>query len=95
LDTANNIIEFVEHIKAILKPGGRWINLGPLLYHYADMPYEQSIELSCEELMYVIKQEGFVIEKEQICETTYTNNPRSMMKVVFQCAFFSAIINNK
>lgn len=28
LDTANNIIEFVEHIKSILKPGGRWINLG-------------------------------------------------------------------
>jgi len=93
LDTANNIIEFVEHIRNILKPGGRWINLGPLLYHYADMPYEQSIELSSEELMSVLKQVGFNIEKEQMCETTYTNNPRSMMKVVYRCLFFSAVIN--
>jgi len=92
LDTANNVIQFVEHIRNILKPGGRWINLGPLLYHYADMPYEQSIELSYEELVHVIKQYGFVLEVEKMQETTYTNNPRAMMKVVFNAAFFSAYL---
>ena len=33
-------------IHKILKPGGRWINLGPLLYHFADIPKEPSIEPS-------------------------------------------------
>jgi len=67
--------------------------LGPLLYHYADMPYEQSIELSYEELVHVIKQHGFVMEVERMQETTYTSNPRGMMKVVFNAAFFSASIH--
>lgn len=66
---------------------------GPLLYHYADMPYEQSIELSSEELLHVVRQSGFTIEKEEQRETTYTNNPRAMMKVVFKCLFFSAILH--
>lgn len=61
LDCANNIIEFAETIKNALKPGGRWINLGPLLYHFADMD-EQSLELSYDELKHVILSLGFAIE---------------------------------
>lgn len=34
IDCAPNVIAFVETIYKILKPGGIWINLGPLLYHY-------------------------------------------------------------
>lgn len=37
LDTAHNVIEYIKTIKKILKKGGVWINIGPLLYHYADM----------------------------------------------------------
>jgi carnosine N-methyltransferase len=37
IDTAHNIIEYTEVIWNALKPGGVWINLGPLLYHYAGM----------------------------------------------------------
>jgi len=59
LDTANNIIQFVEVIYNILKPGGWWFNLGPLLYHYADMMFEQSIELSQDELIHVVKKSWF------------------------------------
>ena len=44
LDTARNVLDYIELIHQILKPGGHWINLGPLLYHYADMPGELSIE---------------------------------------------------
>lgn len=34
VDTAPNIVEYIETIYKLLKPGGVWINLGPLLYHW-------------------------------------------------------------
>lgn len=34
VDTAPVVFEYVETIHRILKPGGYWINLGPLLYHW-------------------------------------------------------------
>jgi carnosine N-methyltransferase len=36
IDTAHNVIEYIECIHKILKKGGVWINLGPLLYHYTE-----------------------------------------------------------
>ncbi|KAE9546145.1 hypothetical protein FO519_010643, partial [Halicephalobus sp. NKZ332] len=38
LDTAKNPIDYMRIIHRILKPGGIWLNFGPLLYHFADMP---------------------------------------------------------
>ncbi|KAK7187957.1 hypothetical protein DPSP01_003156 [Paraphaeosphaeria sporulosa] len=35
IDTAPNIIRYVETVRNCLKPGGLWINLGPLLWHHA------------------------------------------------------------
>jgi len=37
LDTAHNIILYLEVIFKTLKPGGYLLNFGPLLYHYANM----------------------------------------------------------
>lgn len=34
VDTAPNIIRYIETVKNCLKPGGLWINLGPLLWHH-------------------------------------------------------------
>ncbi|XP_059175815.1 carnosine N-methyltransferase-like [Physella acuta] len=50
LDTAHNIIEYLETIYSILVPGGYLVNLGPLLYHWAGQVNEMSIELSYEEV---------------------------------------------
>lgn len=61
IDCANNIIDFVEIIYNILKPGGIWINLGPLLYHFSDMLNENSIEPTYEDLIVIIKSCGFII----------------------------------
>jgi carnosine N-methyltransferase len=36
LDTAHNIIEYIDCISKILRKGGLWVNFGPLLYHYAE-----------------------------------------------------------
>lgn len=46
---------------SILKPGGIWVNLGPLLYHYSDVQSEGSIEPTYEDLVLVIKAVGFDI----------------------------------
>ncbi|CBX99540.1 similar to methyltransferase [Plenodomus lingam JN3] len=35
IDTAPNLIRYIETVRNCLKPGGVWINLGPLLWHHA------------------------------------------------------------
>jgi carnosine N-methyltransferase len=34
IDTAPNLIRYIETIRNVLKPGGLWINVGPLLWHF-------------------------------------------------------------
>ncbi|SMR46074.1 unnamed protein product [Zymoseptoria tritici ST99CH_1E4] len=38
IDTAPNVISYMETIRSCLKPGGLWINLGPLLWHFESAP---------------------------------------------------------
>lgn len=91
IDCASNIVAFIETIYHILKPGGYWVNLGPLLYHYADMKYEQSIEPSYAVLCEVIRNIGFIMEKSRTgVKTRYCQNPNSMLQyeydsIVFVC----------
>eukprot|EP00906_Rhabdomonas_costata_P020597 RCo029998 len=66
LDTARNPLEYVETVHHLLAPGGVWINLGPLLYHFAEMRSEVSVELSLEELKASIQKLGFRIEREKL-----------------------------
>ncbi|XP_010522306.1 PREDICTED: carnosine N-methyltransferase-like [Tarenaya hassleriana] len=92
IDTAHNVIEYIETISKVLKDGGVWINFGPLLYHFADMyghEDEMSIELSLEDVKRVAFHYGFEIEKERTVETTYTTNPRSMMQNRYYAAFWT------
>ncbi|KAI0497602.1 hypothetical protein KFK09_020834 [Dendrobium nobile] len=92
LDTAHNIVEYIEVISKILKDGGVWINLGPLLYHFADAygpEEEMSIEISLEDVKKVALQYGFEFEMEKSIETTYTANPRSMMQNHYNTAFWT------
>ncbi|XP_076356687.1 carnosine N-methyltransferase-like isoform X1 [Tachypleus tridentatus] len=89
LDTANNVVLYIETIQNILKPGGYWINLGPLLYHYADLPNEDSIEPSYQEIRSIIQAYGFEFLKEETgLRTPYTQNPRSMMFYEYHSVFF-------
>ncbi|KAG6768996.1 hypothetical protein POTOM_024611 [Populus tomentosa] len=92
IDTAHNIVEYIEIISRILKDGGVWINLGPLLYHFADVygqEDEMSIELSLEDVKRVALNYGFEVEKESTIETTYTTNPRAMMQNRYFAAFWT------
>ena len=91
IDTANNIIEYIETIAQILKNGGLWINFGPLLYHYTDNENEVSIELSWNEIRNIILGFGFEFIKENEVSTTYSANKDSMTQRIFKCIFFTAV----
>jgi carnosine N-methyltransferase len=100
LDTAPVIMDYVAHIASLLPVGGYWINLGPLLYHWAaateagekaDSRYEQSIELSWEEVRHVLVAFGFDIVKEEWKnDVRYTCNTMSMMRTHYDCVLFVA-----
>ncbi|KAF0925252.1 hypothetical protein E2562_015966 [Oryza meyeriana var. granulata] len=92
LDTAHNIVEYIEIISKVLKDGGVWINLGPLLYHFADTygpDDDMSIELSLEDVKRVAYHYGFVMEVEKMVDTTYTANLKSMMQNHYRAAFWT------
>ena len=91
IDTANNIIQYIETIHNILKVGGLWINFGPLLYHYTDNENEVSIELSWNEVKNIIIGFGFEFTKEEEVQTTYSANKDSMTQRIYKCIFFNAI----
>ncbi|XP_046683268.1 carnosine N-methyltransferase isoform X1 [Homalodisca vitripennis] len=89
IDCANNIVDFIDKIHYILKPGGLWINLGPLLYHYSNIPGEFSIEPAYSTVREVIAGVGFEMEKEETnLKTTYGQNPNSMLQYEYNSVFF-------
>lgn len=59
IDTATNVIAYLRRFWSLLKPGGRWINHGPLQYHFEGVRGEASIELSWEEVRLVAERIGF------------------------------------
>ncbi|XP_043200416.1 carnosine N-methyltransferase-like [Amphibalanus amphitrite] len=89
IDCASNIVQFIETIYSILRPGGVWINMGPLLYHYSDMPSEESIEPTYQHLRKIITAVGFTFEKEeQGVQTAYCQNQDSMLHWSYNSVFF-------
>jgi len=93
LDTAKNILEYIEVISKILKPNAVWINLGPLLYHFENLFTDPSFELSLEEVFEAIKRYGFTIKESRHIETTYSCNQNCMLKYKYNCSFFVAVKN--
>lgn len=54
IDTARNLVAYFDTIKRLLRPGGRWINLGPLLYGTG--PF---VQLTLDEIVRVTEDMGF------------------------------------
>mmetsp|Transcript_7827 Transcript_7827/g.14192 ORF Transcript_7827/g.14192 Transcript_7827/m.14192 type:complete len:97 (-) Transcript_7827:37-327(-) len=84
---------YIRLIAHIVRPGGIWTNLGPLLYHYADVPNEISIELSWEEVKpQICKYFDFLEESEKIAR--YTGNAEGLSVNRYRCIFFVAKRNS-
>lgn len=72
IDTAHNVIEYLEVISKVLRPGGLWINLGPLLWHWADSgPDEMSLELPLSEIHRLAQLMGFVPLRQEFVDAAY------------------------
>lgn len=54
IDTARNIMAYFDTITKLLKPGGLWINLGPLLYGTGPL-----VQLTLEEIISITETMGF------------------------------------
>jgi len=86
IDCATNILEFLRTIAYVLKPGGYWINFGPLLYHYSDVPGETSVDLSWAELRRAAPAFGFKLLREELEQpSAYTSDDRSMLRSHYYC----------
>ncbi|KAI7842414.1 hypothetical protein COHA_004053 [Chlorella ohadii] len=95
LDTAHNVLEYLEVIWHALRPGGYFVNLGPLLYHWADAHTylegeELSVELSLEEVKAAAAQVGFKLVRDEMVPAAFLCNERSMMQSsTYNCAFWT------
>mmetsp|Transcript_70784 Transcript_70784/g.207372 ORF Transcript_70784/g.207372 Transcript_70784/m.207372 type:complete len:397 (-) Transcript_70784:46-1236(-) len=96
VDTAHNIFLYVRVLAAILRPGGLWANVGPLLWHYAPEgggPADAvSVELSWEELRPAVEVYFEIRELEQQ-EAHYTDGAIAGKKKRYRCLHFAAVRN--
>jgi len=96
LDTAHNVIEYMECIWGVLRPGGVWINLGPAQWHWADshtyLPEDEvSIEIPVDQVVEIAKQIGFEFENDvETVSCHYMSNPKTMRPQTYECALWTA-----
>ncbi|KAF1850096.1 N2227-domain-containing protein [Cucurbitaria berberidis CBS 394.84] len=57
IDTARNLMAYLDTIHRLLRRGGRWVNFGPLLYGTG--PF---VQLSLDEIIAVVDEMGFEFE---------------------------------
>ncbi|KAF8308944.1 N2227-like protein, partial [Clavulina sp. PMI_390] len=101
IDTARNIVNYLEIIHGLLAPGGVWINLGPLLWHFenSSTPSDTSIELSLDEVVTLAEKVGFDVSERRMVDATYVDmiggggkdgKEGSMLSHVYRAAYWTA-----
>lgn len=80
IDTARNLMSYFDTIKDVLRKGGVWINLGPLLY--GTRPF---LQLSLEDILTVTEAMGFqFLETDAVCGTpTYSEQTVRSIEAVY------------
>ncbi|KAF5024862.1 hypothetical protein F66182_3101 [Fusarium sp. NRRL 66182] len=99
IDTARNLMTYLDTIKNVLKPGGHWVNLGPLLYGTG--PF---VQLSLEEIIMVTEAMGFeYLDTDEACgpltfperkvrsmEAAYGFDDKALTKSAYNAQFWVA-----
>ncbi|KAJ5159111.1 uncharacterized protein N7500_008762 [Penicillium coprophilum] len=100
IDTARNLASYLETIHRLLRPGGRWVNLGPLLYGTA--PF---VQLSLDEIVALSNSMGFEFQGTDPTignvtlpglpvrglEVAYGRNGRGLNKNAYQAQYWEAV----
>eukprot|EP00300_Choanocystis_sp_HF-7_P013501 c18322_g1_i3.p2 GENE.c18322_g1_i3~~c18322_g1_i3.p2 ORF type:complete len:117 (-),score=26.42 c18322_g1_i3:104-454(-) len=89
IDCTHNIVALLRQISRLLKPGGYWINLGPLQYHLAGSRCGLSVELCFDEIESILPQLGFRILQSERRTTEYCENQASMTRTQFESVFLT------
>ncbi|KDR75537.1 hypothetical protein GALMADRAFT_140177 [Galerina marginata CBS 339.88] len=94
IDTSLDVLATISHIHHLLRPGGVWINLGPLLWTGGG---QAKLELSLDEVLHAAEEIGFIVEKEdagpaarKIVECEYTADKNAMMRWIYKAEFWVA-----
>ena len=92
IDTTHNVLDYMTTIYNCLKPGGYWVNLGPLQWHWENHPGDElSVELSLDDVQSAAQRLGFVfLRKEVGKKCRYMCDDRSMLHQQYDCAFWTA-----
>lgn len=98
LDTSSNILLTLDVLTKCVKPGGIWINMGPLLWHFEGInsdpqnsEYCGGLEITLDDVIAAAKSRGWVFERHDSgIHTTYCDNSSSMSHRNFDCEFWIA-----
>jgi carnosine N-methyltransferase len=83
IDVVDNLAETIEVIHGILKPGGYWVNFGPMMLHHEDEAFFTTATL--DDVTAIARRVGFQIVKEDRVETTYIAHPTSHIRTIYRC----------
>ena len=97
IDTGSNVVATLQQIKGLLKPGGKWINLGPLLWSGGgsvamELNLEEVLELAKEVGFEIMVDEGQVEEKyrRRTVECEYTADRMGTFQRIYHAEFWVA-----
>lgn len=90
IDTAHNIIATLQKVYSLLKRGGIWINLGPLLWM---SNAQATMELSLEEVLKLSGMVGFEVQERsrRTIPSEYTRDHTAMMRWIYEAEFWIAV----
>ena len=89
IDVSKNIVEYVEIMHDLLKKGGVWVNLGCLDYYHSK--YNNSIDLTWDELRLVIQNYDFELKNEVTEFVPYGVKQGSTVSDSYGTVFFTAV----
>ncbi|KGO49651.1 hypothetical protein PEX1_096760 [Penicillium expansum] len=87
IDISNNVVDFLSNIHRLLKPGGVWINLGPLKWGT-----HTALQLSTEEVLQLADLLGFDVDhtSRKNIDSLYAEQPETLLKFTYVTQFWSA-----
>ncbi|KAK8023791.1 carnosine N-methyltransferase [Apiospora rasikravindrae] len=90
IDMAANAIDFLSNIHRLLKPGGLWINLGPLKWGT-----HTALQLSAEEVLHLADLIGFDVDhtSRKSIDSLYADQPDVLLKFTYGEYMWSFIIS--
>lgn len=90
IDSARDVLEYLRTIKHCLRPGGVWVNLGPLLWHFDETSDTPAPQLSMAEVISAANALGLAISEEKEMPTHFGANANSMLQTTYNCGCFTA-----